>query len=485
MKRIISILLTLLSFGAMAQHGNFTDIRLINGSAGLAGTNNGGFYFDTGLGKFQFRQGGAWMELGSISGLTTNTLPYATSATTIASSTMTWNNGTNTIGNAGSLTLLPTANLVLSSLSNVNISASGNIVSITKHFFTPTSTLSGFNLGNIAGNPSSLANFDIWGNSSTGAITTHLLGTTREILNQPTSGIPQNYVAIGSSVNSTLNGDADLTFVGATNTLSSPRFQGASTATLASLNLGSLAGNPSSLGNADVWYNSTSSTLNGRISGATREILNQPVSGIPINNIAIGSSINSTLSSDANLTYSTNTLFTPNATITTALKNTALTSGRVATIGTAGLFQDDADLTFSGSTLSATNITVATNLTVSSLTSGRAPYISTSGLITNEDAYLYDATSNVLTIGNSATSTGSTISLLGDISGVDNSLTFESTVLAGAGLPNCSKITSAILPLAVVIPVGSYLILVNLPTTCAGAPTGAVANIAGILNICP
>ncbi len=32
---------------------------------------------------------------------------------------------------------------------------------------------------------------------------------------------------------------------------------------------------------------------------------------------------------------------------------------------------------------------------------------------------------------------------------------------------------------------GSYIILSNLPTSCAGAPTGALANVAGVLTICP
>jgi len=63
MKKLFILLLALLSFSAMAQHGNFTDIRLINGSAGLAGTTNGTIYFDTGSGTFKFRQGGSWMEL--------------------------------------------------------------------------------------------------------------------------------------------------------------------------------------------------------------------------------------------------------------------------------------------------------------------------------------------------------------------------------------------------------------------------------------
>ena len=32
---------------------------------------------------------------------------------------------------------------------------------------------------------------------------------------------------------------------------------------------------------------------------------------------------------------------------------------------------------------------------------------------------------------------------------------------------------------------GGYIIMTGLPTTCAGAPTGALANVAGVLTICP
>lgn len=62
------------------------------------------------------------------------------------------------------------------------------------------------------------------------------------------------------------------------------------------------------------------------------------------------------INDSANLTFnsSTNLLSVPNLTISTALKNTALTSGRVVFTTTGGQLTDDADLTFSGNTLFAT-----------------------------------------------------------------------------------------------------------------------------------
>lgn len=66
MKKILilfSFLIAALTAGA--QHGTFTDVRLINGSSVITGTVDGRFYYDTGLGQFQFRQGGSWLALGS------------------------------------------------------------------------------------------------------------------------------------------------------------------------------------------------------------------------------------------------------------------------------------------------------------------------------------------------------------------------------------------------------------------------------------
>lgn len=55
-----------------------------------------------------------------------------------------------------------------------------------------------------------------------------------------------------------------------------------------------------------------------------------------------------------------NTLTAENATISTALTNSALTSGRVVIAGTAGILEDDADLTFSTgtNTLNSTLLTI-------------------------------------------------------------------------------------------------------------------------------
>ena len=74
------------------------------------------------------------------------------------------------------------------------------------------------------------------------------------------------------------------------------------------------------------------------------------------------------ITDNLNLTFDTvtNTLTAANATVQTALKVSALTSGRVTLATTSGQLTDDADLTFNTSTntLTATNAVVSNSLTV-------------------------------------------------------------------------------------------------------------------------
>jgi len=73
MKKIFLLLGLFISIVASAQHGNFTDIRLINGDSVLSGSNNGTIYYDRVLNKFRFRQNGGWNILGQSNALTQGT----------------------------------------------------------------------------------------------------------------------------------------------------------------------------------------------------------------------------------------------------------------------------------------------------------------------------------------------------------------------------------------------------------------------------
>ncbi len=73
----------------------------------------------------------------------------------------------------------------------------------------------------------------------------------------------------------------------------------------------------------------------------------------------------SNITSDADLTFATDTLTATKIVGSTSITDSGLTAGRVTFAGTAGLLTDDADLTFSTDTLTATKIVASTNLTAS------------------------------------------------------------------------------------------------------------------------
>lgn len=69
MKKILilfSLLISVLTVGA--QHGTFTDIRLINGDSTISGTNNGTGFYNRVTDKWRFRQAGAWTSFVKLEG---------------------------------------------------------------------------------------------------------------------------------------------------------------------------------------------------------------------------------------------------------------------------------------------------------------------------------------------------------------------------------------------------------------------------------
>src|SRR5258706_6401469 len=95
MKTLLFILSIFVSFGALGQHGNFTDIRLINGDSVLAGTNNGTVYYDRTLNKFRFRQASSWINFSTgIPGGSTTQFQFNNAGVFGGTSAVTYNNGT-------------------------------------------------------------------------------------------------------------------------------------------------------------------------------------------------------------------------------------------------------------------------------------------------------------------------------------------------------------------------------------------------------
>lgn len=91
--------------------------------------------------------------------------------------------------------------------------------------------------------------------------TSGLLGATT--ISGTISGLTATRIPFAASASS-ITDDADLIFTTSTSTLSVPRVTLTPTATLAGLNVGSLAGNPSSLSTGDIWRNSSTDALMSR-----------------------------------------------------------------------------------------------------------------------------------------------------------------------------------------------------------------------------
>lgn len=155
-----------------------------------------------------------------------------------------------------------------------------------KHLFTPTTTLAGLNLGLVATDPTTPANGDLWINSTaTNALKVRMNNTTEFLLRSSTAPA-SNEVIFGNSGNTgRVASNSNFTFSTVNNTLTVPRAVHTSTATLPGINIGVVAGNPSTLVDGDMWQNSSISGLNTRIGGQTRTVMlaNNPqiISGVP------------------------------------------------------------------------------------------------------------------------------------------------------------------------------------------------------------
>jgi len=146
-----------------------------------------------------------------------------------------------------------------------------NIVSAGRGTFTPSATLPGLNVGSFAGNPSTPVNGDLWLNSSTGA----LMGRINTVSNPIVNGqLTINRVPFASSsAVASITDDAGFTFNTTGDVLSVGRLLPLTTATLPGLNAGVFGGDPSTLTNGDIWYNSTTNRLRARVNGVSSSLI--------------------------------------------------------------------------------------------------------------------------------------------------------------------------------------------------------------------
>lgn len=179
------------------------------------------------------------------------------------------------------------------------------------------------------------------------------------------------------------------------------------TATLPGINVGSYAGNPSTTANADLWYNSSTSTINTKIAGTNRKILTTNLSEITDTQVVYGTSTSGFLSGNSGLIYSvaSSLLTATNLTVVTALKNTALgASGEIPYIGTGGLFKTESALTYDD-TNNYISLLNATGVGLSQLYGG-ALYLNGNSLA---DRVICDYTGVHKTVGNATIDFGTTV----------------------------------------------------------------------------
>jgi hypothetical protein len=116
-------------------------------------------------GNFSIKIEDEIIRVGAISGTTLSSLTRGAESTTAAAHT------------TGAVVLHV---ITKTALDNIIIEAGGPIVfpAGTKKTFSPDATLSGLNVGSLAGNPISLANGDLWYNSSGNALNARINGAT-------------------------------------------------------------------------------------------------------------------------------------------------------------------------------------------------------------------------------------------------------------------------------------------------------------------
>lgn len=212
-------------------------------------------------------------------------------------------------------------------------------------------------------------------------------------------------------------------------------------ATNAGINVSTVTVVPSYTVNGDLYYNSTTETLNTKVGGSDRQLI---VGSLSNTRIPFMSSSANLLVDDASFTYvsGSSLLSVPNATISTALKNTALTSGRIPYISTGGLFVDSSQFTFSPGAAAGTSL-----LYIGTNTGNVKGQIQING--------------NDGTFGDILTLTAQ-----GDGSGAKSTITCSRILVIDHGSGG-----------------GGYLQLLNIPTSSAGLPSGGIWNNSGVLSI--
>lgn len=138
-----------------------------------------------------------------------------------------------------------------------------------KKTFQPSATNAGLNIGSLAGNPSAPVNGDTWLNTSDNIPRLYTGGTAYGMLRGSTATFLGTLIPYYSGSLGVVASEAAFSYDAGNNVLDVDRITLQPSATLAGLSLGSLAGDPSSLNNGEMWYSTATNTIRARVNGST------------------------------------------------------------------------------------------------------------------------------------------------------------------------------------------------------------------------
>lgn len=300
--------------------------------------------------------------------------------------------------------------------------------------------------------------------STTGDIFISSSGSTSDYIRVGPTGVGSPGIGFAPA------GVLGVSFTSTNNTFLKPIIT-TSTTTLPAIRIGSFAGNPSSLSNGDIWYNSSTGKFRARQAGVSVDMIG-------------GGGITNTAAANE-MAKSDGTNLVPSGVFST-------TAGDL-TFGSAGLAGANRNLNATGSAADvgyiitpkgAGNIflqptTGSVNISSTGLTGTTIFSISSSGTSGTGLDFISGTNNPILQGGGGSSFTvkaknasggGNGLILKGGDATAGNTnggnVTISGGALSGSG-------------------VNGYIVLQNLPTSCAGVPTGGLANVAGVLNVCP
>ena len=191
----------------------------------------------------------------------------------------------------------------------------------TRQTFNPGGTNAGINVGAFAGDPSTPVNGDFWYDSVANELTARINGMNVALGTAGGGGdalvanpLSQFAATTSAQLAGVLNDETGtgLAVFATSPTITTPTFSGAVIfqdnvrqtfnpgADNAGLNVGAMAGDPSTPSNGDLWYDSTSNELNGRINGVSVALGAGSGANTALSNLA-SVAINTSLLSDADI----------------------------------------------------------------------------------------------------------------------------------------------------------------------------------------